>query len=181
MLAKHSEERPSHECSHPDCNFTTPYLSSLKTHMLIHTGEKPYKCSHCDFRSRTLKNIKIHERTHTKERPFKCSQCPFGSISLSGLKYHKTKHHSKEKPYVCGVCQKRYVVLRELKRHERRHANEKNQRVKCPFCQNECLDEYYLKLHINTHRKGNMYKCHLCDFMARRPKLFKQHISSAHS
>ena len=46
----------------------------LKNYVIIHAGEKPYKCNQCEkIFSNT--NIKIHLMIHTGERPYQCSQC----------------------------------------------------------------------------------------------------------
>lgn len=34
-----------HVCPHPDCNVVCSKASKLKLHMLVHTGERPFKVS----------------------------------------------------------------------------------------------------------------------------------------
>lgn len=60
-------------CPHCDHKFTRKH--NLKSHLLIHTREKPFSCSICSSKFRRLHDLKRHEKLHTGEKPYQCKNC----------------------------------------------------------------------------------------------------------
>ena len=63
----------SYSCSL--CNYTCEKASNLKSHILVHSGEKPFVCAECNFSSAQKSNLKSHMLIHFGERAFSCNQC----------------------------------------------------------------------------------------------------------
>uniref|UniRef100_A0A674A1W4 Zinc finger protein 281 n=1 Tax=Salmo trutta TaxID=8032 RepID=A0A674A1W4_SALTR len=84
-----------HICEHCGASFRSSY--HLRRHVLIHTGERPFRCSQCNMSF-------IQNTYYSGEKPFCCDQCNMRFIQ----KYHMERHkrtHSGEKPYRCETCQ----------------------------------------------------------------------------
>ncbi|XP_059055734.1 zinc finger protein Xfin-like [Achroia grisella] len=106
----------------PYCHRKFPWSSSLRRHVLTHTGQKPFKCPHCPLLFTTKSNCDRHLlRKHggsarailaepipdtvsppqpsndirsVPERPFKCASCPSSTFSsMETLKKHMSSRH----------------------------------------------------------------------------------------
>ncbi|XP_064211397.1 ras-responsive element-binding protein 1 isoform X1 [Tribolium castaneum] len=173
----------------PFCSRKFPWSSSLRRHILTHTGQKPFKCSHCPLlfttksncdrhllrkhgnNATTITNDAVNNNTNylmrnVPERPFKCSNCPSSTFSTySNLKKHISCKHSgddiKAQGYEAGSSEDEKLPTNESKTD---WDEGKKSEVQNNVVQNSDLP----------------FKCHLCDgsFGERQDAL--DHIKDKH-
>ncbi|KAM8902245.1 myoneurin isoform 2-T2 [Lycaon pictus] len=133
------------------CGKVFSEASSLRRHMRIHKGVKPYVCHLCGKAFTQCNQLKTHVRTHTGEKPYKCELCDKGFAQKCQLVFHSRMHHG-EKPYICGICGKSFISSGELNKHFRSHTGERP--FICELCGNSYTDIKNLKKHKTKVHSG---------------------------
>ncbi|XP_053602617.1 zinc finger protein 431-like isoform X2 [Plodia interpunctella] len=142
------------------CNFCGKMTSSMKSHILIHTGQRTHKCDLCEKAYYTEAQLRCHKKKHGMERKYKCDQCVAKFTDSAMLKRHMIVHND-EKSFVCHLCNKAFKRHGSLKRHIILH-NSANKTIKCDLCHMSFFSNTGLKHHLRVHTGERPYRCDIC-------------------
>uniref|UniRef100_A0A671LWE5 C2H2-type domain-containing protein n=1 Tax=Sinocyclocheilus anshuiensis TaxID=1608454 RepID=A0A671LWE5_9TELE len=97
--------------------FASP--DSLKKHLRLHKGNKPFRCLDCG--KNFARYLRRHILTHTEVKPYRCKTCESCFSRYDHLKLLSTSPQSKTQEdgdmLQCKVCSKRLSTPSDLKRH----------------------------------------------------------------
>ncbi|KAI9140621.1 hypothetical protein BKA69DRAFT_1078914 [Paraphysoderma sedebokerense] len=81
--------------------------------------EYKHVCTVCFKRLSTASNLRSHMKIHSREKPFQCLCCGRSFARKADLSTHQ-RVHTREKPFECSKCQKKFTQSGSYNRHKKR-------------------------------------------------------------
>ncbi|XP_053549764.1 zinc finger and BTB domain-containing protein 41 [Bombina bombina] len=141
------------------CNKSFTRRPHLQEHMILHSQDKPFKCSYCEehFKSR-FPRLKHQEKHHLG--PFPCDICGRPFNDTGNLKRHIEYTHGGKRKWTCFICGKSVRERTTLKEHMRIHSGEKPHL--CSICGQSFRHGSSYRLHLRVHHDDKRYECNDC-------------------
>lgn len=160
-------------------------VTTLKTHMTLHTGYKPFKCEICEKEFAQKHNYQVHVEKHVKGN--KASLDGQGGLVVSGNVQNVMEgsaYTGKFKRKLCFPCEKCGKMFRwkhDMKRHIKTvHLGIKQ--YKCNICDKKFIDKSALSLHVlSTHKQDVTFNCTLCTKKYYSKYKLKSHMEEKHN
>ncbi|TRY82385.1 hypothetical protein DNTS_002479, partial [Danionella cerebrum] len=165
-------QAPKAKC--PECHKELANSGSLRNHMRLHSGERPYVCQYCNKSFRQHGNMLGHMRIHTGEKPYKCDHCDLRFSQGSELRRHLISHTGEM--YLCPVCGKALRDPHTLRAHERLHTGDRP--YKCEQCGKGYTMATKLRRHLKSHLQEKPYVCTVCGAKYTMMQSLQRHLQS---
>ncbi|XP_034971062.1 zinc finger protein 408 isoform X2 [Zootoca vivipara] len=167
------EPRPSAAaaCQCVICERQLANPGSLRNHMRLHTGERPYTCPYCPKSFRQQGNLRGHLRLHTGERPYCCHFCGDAFPQRPELRRHLISHTGEA--HLCTVCGKALRDPHTLRAHERLHTGERP--FRCHLCPKSYPLATKLRRHQKAHHADKPHQCQICGMGYTLPQSLRRH------
>ncbi|XP_066094606.1 zinc finger and BTB domain-containing protein 41 isoform X2 [Saccopteryx bilineata] len=145
----------------------------LEEHMILHSQDKPFKCTYCEehFKSRFAR-LKHQEKFHLG--PFPCDICGRQFNDTGNLKRHIECTHGGKRKWTCFICGK---SVRE-RLHLRVHHDDK--RYECDECGKTFIRHDHLTKHKKIHSGEKAHQCEECGKCFGRRDHLTVHYKSVH-
>jgi uncharacterized Zn-finger protein len=93
-----SQSEPCFKCPYENCNKSFSKKPNLKSHLVTHSGERPFACRQCAMAFTRKHDLKRHLISiHSISKPYKCIFCPASFYRMGSVKQHllniKTTDH----------------------------------------------------------------------------------------
>lgn len=158
-----------------ECEYKSLRIKDVMTHLVVHTGDRPWKCDLCPKTCTQQSSLQAHKESAHKEFKVELT-CHYCGKLVKGRNriYRHLKVHT-EKGIPCTVCHKILKNRNSLSQHMHRHTGVKS--YTCEKCASTFYTSSELANHKRTvHNKGKYwYKCDLCDYKSMRSEMAKKH------
>ena len=150
----HDGQEPQYPCTESGCEKKYWTTTALGAHLITHTPSMHPVCPECGKSFYQEKGLKSHEVVHTNERPYKCHFCE-ADFKYTGNRLNDERStHTQERPWVCWLCQFAFTRADQYTRHFSLHQlRDFNLSFPVEGCREMFVTPEALDAHLDSHAK----------------------------